>query len=157
MVEHVTGLRITSLCADLNTFHQTRRKPKGSVETFAGATLRPADYHEIPIDTEDFGAVLLRLGDKVRGAMTASQIATGRKNRLSIEIYGTKGSFAWDAEKPDELWIGRRSSMNSLAVKDPTLDANVAHDGARSRPFGRAGRCDRCDQPWRCAGEPDEA
>jgi predicted dehydrogenase len=129
MVEHITGLRITSLCADLNTFHQTRRKPKGSVETFAGATLPPAVSNEIPaipIDTEDFGAVLLRLGDKVRGAMTVSQIATGRKNRLFVEIFGTKGSFAWDAEKPDERWIGRRSSMNSLAVKDPTLMSEKA-------------------------------
>jgi predicted dehydrogenase len=126
MVEHITGLRITSLCADLNTIHRTRRKPKGSVETFAGNTLPPADYHEIPIDTEDFGAVLLRLGDKVRGAMTVSQIATGRKNRLFVEIYGTKGSFAWDGEKPDELWIGRRSSLSSLAVKDPTLMSEKA-------------------------------
>ncbi len=126
MVEHVTGLRITSLCADLNTFHQTRRKPKGSVETFAGSTLPPAEYHAIPIDTEDFGAVLLRLGDKVRGAMTVSQIATGRKNRLFVEIFGTKGSFAWDGEKPDELWIGRRGSMNLLAVKDPTLMSDEA-------------------------------
>src|SRR6266566_1308246 len=31
MIEHVTGLRITSLCADLQTFHKTRKKPKGSV------------------------------------------------------------------------------------------------------------------------------
>jgi predicted dehydrogenase len=129
LVEHVTGLRITSLCADLNTFHQTRSKPKGSVETFAGTTHAPAVYREIPaisIDTEDFGAVLLRLGDKVRGAMTVSQIATGRKNRLFVEIYGTKGSFAWDGEKPDELWIGRRSSMNLLAVKDPALMSEKA-------------------------------
>jgi predicted dehydrogenase len=126
MVEHITGLRISSLCADLNTFHQSRSKPKCSVETFAGTTLPPVVHTEIPIDTEDFGAVLLRLGDKVRGAMTVSQIATGRKNRLFVEIFGTKGSFAWDAEKPDELWIGRRSSMNSLAVKDPTLMSEKA-------------------------------
>jgi predicted dehydrogenase len=126
MVEHVTGLPITSLCADLSTFHKTRRKPKGSVETFAGNTLAPTDYSEIPIDTEDFGSVLLRLGDRVRGAMTVSQIATGRKNRLFLEIYGTKGSFAWDQERPDELWIGRRSSLNALVVKDPALMSEKA-------------------------------
>ena len=130
MVEHITGLRITSLCADLNTFHQTRRKPKGSVETFAGNALPPGDYNEIPIDTEDFGAVLLRLGDKACGAMTVSQIATGRKNRLFVEIYGTKGSFAWDGERPDELWIGRRSSVNSLSIKDPTLMSEKARSYA---------------------------
>ena len=40
MAEHVTGLRITSLCADVQTFHKTRKKPKGPIETFAGKILR---------------------------------------------------------------------------------------------------------------------
>jgi predicted dehydrogenase len=33
MAEHITGLRVTSLCADLQTFHPTRKQPKHSVET----------------------------------------------------------------------------------------------------------------------------
>src|SRR5581483_3914738 len=36
MAEHVTGKRVSSLCADLNTFHKTRKRPKKAVETFAG-------------------------------------------------------------------------------------------------------------------------
>ena len=44
MAEHVTGQRITSLCADLQTFHKTRKQPKGPIETFAGKTLTPEDY-----------------------------------------------------------------------------------------------------------------
>ena len=110
MAEHVTGLRITSLCADLQTFHKTRKRPKGPIETFAGKTLQPEDYDEVPIDTEDFGAVVFRMGDRTRGAFTASQVSAGRKNRLSIEIYGTKGGVAWDQERPDELWIGHRNT-----------------------------------------------
>ena len=47
MAEHVTGLRITSLCADLQTFHKTRKQPKGPIETFAGKTLAPEDYNEV--------------------------------------------------------------------------------------------------------------
>ena len=126
IVEHVTGLRITSLCADLQTFHKTRRKPLGSVETFAGKTLPPTEYEEIPIDTEDYGAVILRLGGKARGAMTVSQVSAGSKNRLFVEICGTKGSVRWDQERPDELWIGRRNELNLLAVKDPTLMSEKA-------------------------------
>jgi predicted dehydrogenase len=121
MAEHITGLRITSLCADLQTFHKTRKKPKGSIETFSGKTLQPSDYVEVPIDTEDFGAVLLRLGGTTRGAMTVSQVSAGRKNRLFIEIYGTTGSVAWNQEAPDELWIGQRNAANMLVVKDPSL------------------------------------
>ena len=77
MAEHVTGLRITSLCADLQTFHKTRKRPKGPIETFAGKTLQPEDYDEVPIDTEDFGAVVFRMGDRTRGAFTASQVSAG--------------------------------------------------------------------------------
>jgi predicted dehydrogenase len=121
MAEHVTGLRVSSLCADLQTFHKTRKQPKGSVETFANKMMSPEDYVETPVDTEDFGAVVFRMGDRTRGAMTASQVSAGRKNGLSIEIYGTKASVAWNQERPDELWVGRRDSGNSIFIKDPSL------------------------------------
>ena len=111
-VEHVTGLRITSLCADLSTFHKTRKRPKGSVETFAGKTLRPGEYESIAVDTEDFGAVLFRMGDRTRGCFTASQVSAGRKNSYRFEIFGTKGGVAWDQERPEELWIGHRDHPN---------------------------------------------
>jgi predicted dehydrogenase len=128
MAEHVTGHQIRSLCADLQTFHKTRKRPKGSIETFAGKMTKPEDYDVVPIDTEDYAAVLLRLGDRTRGAFTVSQVSAGRKNRLAIEIYGTKGSAAWDQEKPDELWLGQRNSPNQVIVKDPSL----LHEKARS-------------------------
>jgi len=121
MIQHLTGLRITSLCADLMTFHKTRKKPKMAIETFAGKTLRPEDYDEVPIETEDYGAVLIRLGDRARGAFTVSQVAAGCKNRFQVEIYGAKGGVMWNQERPDELWIGNRNSPNQLIVKDPSL------------------------------------
>jgi len=128
MAEHVTGLRITSVSADLQTFHKTRKKPKGSIETFAGKNLRPEDYQEVPIATEDFGAVIFRMGDRTRGAFTASQVSAGRKNGLSIEIYGSKAGVAWNQERPDELWIGQRNTNNQIIIKDPAL----LKDAARS-------------------------
>ncbi|HUE01222.1 MAG TPA: Gfo/Idh/MocA family oxidoreductase [Bryobacteraceae bacterium] len=121
MAEHVTGQRITSVCADLQTFHKTRKRPKQSIETFAGKTLNPEDYDEVPIDTEDFGAVVFRMGERTRGAFTASQVNAGRKNGLSMEIYGSKASVAWNQERPDELWIGHRNTPNEIIIKDPSL------------------------------------
>ena len=126
MVEHLTGQRISEVCADLQTFHKTRKKPKGSVETFTGKTLQPEDYTEIPIDTEDFAAVLVRLGERTRGAFTVSQISAGRKNRLFMEIYGSKASVSWNQEQPDELWIGQRNDPNRIIVKDASLMAEKA-------------------------------
>ena len=121
MAEHVTGERIQSTCADLQVFHKTRKRPKHSVETFSGKRLRPEEYDSVPITTEDFGSAIFRIGERGRGAFTASQVSAGRKNRLSIEIYGTKGSVAWDQERPDELWIGNRNTNNQITIKDPSL------------------------------------
>jgi predicted dehydrogenase len=53
--------------------------------------------------------------------MTASQVSVGRKNRLFLEVFGTKSSVAWNAERPDELWIGHRNSPNQILLKDPVL------------------------------------
>jgi len=127
MIQHLTGLEITELCAELETFHHTRKRPKGSIETFAGKTLSPEDYETVPIDTEDFGAVLLRLGARARGAFTVSQMSAGRKNNFTIEIFGTKAGVCWNQERPDELWIGHRNQPNEVIVKDPSLlDARAA-------------------------------
>ena len=120
-IQFLTGLKITSLCADLQTFHKTRKQPKGSVETFTGKKLAAQDYTATPITTDDFGAVLVRLGDRARGAFAVSQVSAGCKNRFNIEIYGTKSGVAWNQERPDELWIGHRNSPNQVIVKDPSL------------------------------------
>jgi predicted dehydrogenase len=121
MAEHLTGLRVSSLCADLQTFHPTRKRPKHSVETFSNKLQGPEDYIETGVDTEDFGSVIFRVGERARGSVTASQVSAGRKNRLSIEICGTRSSVAWNQERPDELWIGHRDAGNEMVVKDPSL------------------------------------
>jgi predicted dehydrogenase len=121
MAEHLTGLQVRSLCADLQTFHSIRKRPKQSVETFGGKLISAAEVEDTLVNTEDFGAVLFRMGGGARGAMTASQVSAGRKNHLSVEIYGTKSSVRWDQERPDELWIGQRNSPNQTIVKDPSL------------------------------------
>lgn len=121
LVQHLTGLSITALCADLQIVHKTRKKPKRSIETFAGKTLKPEDYEEVPIETEDFGAVLVHLGDRARGAYTVSQVNAGCKNRFQMEIFGTKCGVVWNQERPDELWIGHRNAPNQILLKDPSM------------------------------------
>src|SRR5579884_758714 len=36
LIQHLTGLNISAVCAELATFHPTRKRPNGSVETFSG-------------------------------------------------------------------------------------------------------------------------
>lgn len=121
LVQHLTGLKITQLCAEMETFHKKRKKPTVAIETFAGKTLKPEDYKEVKIDTEDFGMVMLHLGKRARGAFTVSQMSAGCKNRFQMEIFGTKAGVIWNQEAPDQLWIGYRNEPNKLIVKDPPL------------------------------------
>lgn len=121
MIQHLTGLPITGVCADLATFHKTRKKPKVAIQTFAGKKLKPKDYDDVEITTDDWGAVMLHLGDRARGAFTVSQVAAGCKNRFAFEIFGTKAGVSWNQEEPDRLWIGHRNTPNQLIVKDGSL------------------------------------
>jgi len=121
LAEHITGLRISCLSANLQTFVKTRKRPAGSVETFKGKNYRPEQFTETPVETEDFASVAFNMGDVTRGVMTASQISAGRKNQIAIEISGSNASALWDGERPEELWIGRRDRPNELLLKDGTL------------------------------------
>ncbi|MBV9479182.1 MAG: Gfo/Idh/MocA family oxidoreductase [Acidobacteria bacterium] len=130
MAEHITGLRVTSVCADLQTFHRTRKKPRVSIETFANKLMGAGDYEATPVETEDFGAVVFQMGSRTRGCMSASQVAAGRKNGLRIEVYGSRASLAWGQERPNELWMGRRDTGNAVFIKDPALLAPEARSFA---------------------------
>jgi predicted dehydrogenase len=134
----ITGLRIESLLADLQTFVPVRKKPKQAIATFKGKeTLAPSDYIPIEIDTEDYGAVLFHYQGGARGTMNVSQVSPGRKNFLSFEISGSKGSLAWDSENPNHLWIGYRDRPNEILVKDPSLFGDDAR-AHTSFPGGHA-------------------
>jgi predicted dehydrogenase len=80
MVEFVTGLKITRLCAQLNIVVDNR-----------------------PID--DDGAVLLEFDNGATGVLTASQIAAGEENNLKVRVYGEKGGVEWAHADPNSLLI----------------------------------------------------
>ena len=80
MAEHLTGQRVSSLCADLQTFHKTRKRPKGAVETFAGKLLQPDEYEEVPITTEDYGGVIFRMGGSASRSMAPRAGRRGTRN-----------------------------------------------------------------------------
>ena len=120
-IEFVTGAKIIKVCADMATFHKTRKKPLKAIETFSGMLLKPEDYENVPIETEDYASVLLRFDTGAHGSFTVNQVAAGRKNRKYFEIYGSKASVAFSTEEPHELWIGKRDGNNEIMGKDPAL------------------------------------
>ncbi len=58
-----------------------------------------------PDVTSDEGtAAVLEFGNGAIGVLESSVVATGRKNFLSWEINGSKGSLRWDLEHPNSLF-----------------------------------------------------
>ena len=116
-VSFILGTRAESVFAHLETFHKTRKRPRGEVKTFAKVnTAGMVSYH---VDTEDFGSVLLKFGrakhgfaDGVHANASISQVAAGWKCSLYIGIYGTQGSVRWDLQQPNEIIVGRRDEPN---------------------------------------------
>jgi predicted dehydrogenase len=121
LIEYVSGLKIQELCADFATFHKIRKKPLKPVETYAGKVLKPEDYEDMPIETEDYASVLLRFANDAHGVMTVNQVAAGRKNRLFFELNGSKKSVSWESESPNKIWVGRRDGNNEIMMRDPSL------------------------------------
>jgi predicted dehydrogenase len=122
LVTWITGLEVESVCADLQTFLPTRRRPTGGVETFqAKLPGGPRATETIAVDTEDYGSVLLRFRGEATGCFTVSQVSAGRKNCLRYEIAGARAALAWDSEQPNELWIGHRDLPNAQLLRDPAL------------------------------------
>lgn len=125
-VSFILGAPITQVLAELGTWHQTRRRPLGEVETFAksDATRQYAAYD---VRTEDFASVLLRFKNGTRGNLGVSQVAAGRKNCIRIELYGSKKSAWWCSEEPERLWFGQRDGANESAVRGtPVFGPDVA-------------------------------
>jgi predicted dehydrogenase len=137
LIGFITGQRVTRVFTDFVTILPRRRKPTRPLETFAGKELAADEYEERPIRTEDFATVVLRFADGAPGVMTVSQVSAGRKNRLGFEINGADASLAWNSERPEELWVGRRERASELLQRDPALLAPEARS-TTSYPGGHA-------------------
>ncbi|QUX95312.1 myo-inositol 2-dehydrogenase [Marinomonas sp. CT5] len=85
---------ITSLCADLKVVHQQRPLSQTSDDTEAGVG---------EVENDDQAHMMVRFANGAQGTLEASRIAWGRKNGLSFEITGTKGSVIFDQETLSEL------------------------------------------------------
>lgn len=114
----VTGKRVIEVVADLATF------------------IRSRNGHDVT--TDDAATILLRYEDGTRGAASMSQVSAGRKNSMAFEIDGSQSSFAWDSERPDELWIGHRGRPNEVMLRDPAL----LNDGGRRATWLPAGHAE---------------
>ncbi|MDY5007800.1 Gfo/Idh/MocA family protein [Candidatus Allofournierella merdipullorum] len=135
LVEYITGLRAVEVMADFAIFHKTRKKPTKEIATYSGMALRPEDYEEVPINTEDYATVLFHMENGACVSCNISQVFAGRKNQMIVSVAGSRCALHWDSENSNALWIGRRERDNGELVKDPSiLDAGTK--GVISYPGG---------------------
>ena len=80
LLEYVTGLQVTQLCADINI-------------VVAGRQL------------DDDGSVLLKLSNGASAVLMASQIAAGEENNIRIRVYGELGGLEWQQAEANTLQV----------------------------------------------------
>ena len=102
LAEHVSGLKVESLSADLATHVPGRR-------------------------LDDDVSALLRFAGGARGVLKASQVAAGEENGLKLRIHGDRGGLEWWQMEPNTLtlrWNDRPTEM--VRAGGPGLDASAA-------------------------------
>ena len=130
LAQHLTGLRIEAVLADLTTVVQRRQRPTRSGEAFAapsGGELA----EEVEVKSDDLASLLLRFENGAKGAFSVGQVCAGHKNDLWVEVNGRRRSLRWNQELQDDLWIGNRNEANQILPKDPALYAISARKYAR--------------------------
>lgn len=80
MAEYVSGLQVTHLCANLNTYVKGRK-------------------------LDDDGDVLLKFNNGASGILFATQIAAGAENNIKIRLYGEKGGLEWQQQDANTLTV----------------------------------------------------
>ena len=101
LAEHVSGLAVESLSAELTTHVAGRR-------------------------LDDDVAALLRFEGGARGVLKASQVAAGDENGLRLRIHGEEGGLEWSQMEPNSLtlrWLDRPAEV--IRAGGPGLDPSA--------------------------------
>jgi len=119
LAEHVSGLRIDSVLADLTTVIPVRYSAGASAEAFS--ITNSGDRTPVNVGAEDLASVLLRFENGARGTFSVGQVLPGHKNDVQLEVNGRKISLKWRQEEQNVLWIGHHNLPNCELMKDPSL------------------------------------
>ena len=114
-LHYLLGERVTSASGRLQTFVSSREGENGPE----------------PVTVDDAAWANLTTSSGVVASVEVSRMAAGRKNGLTIEVYGSRGSLSFDLERLNELGVqddlgGRVSGLRRVLVTEedhPYLEA----------------------------------
>ncbi|UOR05088.1 Gfo/Idh/MocA family oxidoreductase [Hymenobacter aerilatus] len=104
LLEYVSGLQVTKLCADINVVVPGRQ-------------------------LDDDGAVLLKMSNGASGVLVATQVAAGEENNLRVRLYGEKGGLDWQQADNNTLlvkWLDKPTEIRRTGA--PYLSAAALHN-----------------------------
>lgn len=107
LAEYITGLKITKLCADINTVVDGRA-------------------------LDDDGSVLLKFDNGASGVLIATQVAAGEENDLTIRVYGEKGGIEWHQQEPNTLLVKWKDAPAQLYRAGNAYLSDAARHNSRT-------------------------
>ena len=109
IVELVTGMKVKSVLADLNTL-----------------------YADNPMDVD--ANILIQFSTNMKGTIRSSQIATGEENNLRISVYGEKGGLKWEQENPNYLYHLKDDTPLQVLKSGHGYNNEISLDGTKLPP-----------------------
>ena len=96
---------LASHAVDQLQFLLGERVTEVSARTHTFVTERPGASGPEAVTVDDAVWATLAFGSGARGSLEVSRVATGRKNALTIELFGSTGALRFDLEELNELWF----------------------------------------------------
>jgi predicted dehydrogenase len=109
LTHFLTGRRLTTVSALRRTFVTDRPDPDGGPR--------------VPVDVDDAVWWTAELDGGAVASFEVSRVATGRRNGLELEIFGDRGSAAFDLQRLNELDVGGTAdaaARRRVLVTEPT-------------------------------------
>jgi len=83
-----------------------------TTRTFIPERPSPDGKGTVKVDVDDAFEAIVRFSNGAVGTLEASRFCSGRKNHMTFEINGSKGSLAFDLEKLNSLQVYLREEAN---------------------------------------------
>ncbi len=96
LIEFLTGEKLKSVAADLNTFVEGRK-------------------------LDDDASILIRMTNNIKGNLSISQVATGEENNFKISIYGERGALHWHQENPNYATLCKLGFANQIITRGGSM------------------------------------
>ncbi len=122
LAEFVTGERFVSVASATSIAYSDR--PAVSGVSFGGDS--KASSERVTVTTEDIASATFRTERGVIANTVVSQVSAGRKNRVWIEVDGSKGSAVFDQEHPEQAWFGSTDGAKIIRRGEGAMSSDQA-------------------------------